>query len=74
MLGRLKRRGFTEAERVGAQKGKTIVRAYHPVSGWMYEKLAEDDDAAVDAWAARASVPGVNPRGLLGAVKHDDAG
>lgn len=71
MLGRLNRSGFTEVERVGTRKvrdtlngesvarEKTIVRAYHPDHGWMYEKIVETDeaasDAAVDAWSARAS-------------------
>ena len=68
MLGRLKRRGFTEAERVGAQKGKTIVRALHFIHGWIYDKIDETDeatsDAAVDAWAARADEPMINPRDL----------
>lgn len=57
VLGRLKRRGFVEAERVGKQRGKTVVRVLHPVRGWMYEILVEDDDAAVDAWAERANAP-----------------
>lgn len=71
MLGRLDRKGFTEAERVGKRKfrdtlngetaliEKTIVRALHPDHGWMYEKIVEADevasDAAVDAWVARAN-------------------
>jgi hypothetical protein len=75
MLGRLKRRGFTEAERMGAHRGKTVVRAYHPAHGWMYEKIDETDEAACDAaadqWAVRAVQPIVSPRDLwIGAVKE----
>jgi type IV secretory pathway ATPase VirB11/archaellum biosynthesis ATPase len=73
MLGRLKRKGFIEAERVGKRKfidqlngektprEKTVVRVLHPKHGWMYEKIVEDDeaasDAAVDKWAERANRP-----------------
>jgi len=79
MLGRLKQNGFTEADRVGTQRGKTIVRVLHPVHGWMYDKIDETDeaasDAAMDAWAARADEPMINLRDLrVGAVKHDDVG
>jgi hypothetical protein len=62
MLARLMRKGFSDAERVGKRKSVTIVRAYHPLHGWMYEKMAEADDAAVDAWAARANKPSEKPK------------
>ena len=66
MLERLKRKGFTEAERVGRRKSVTVVRAYHPDHGWMYEKIAETDeaasDASVDAWFSRASEPRIKPK------------
>lgn len=78
MLGRLKRKGFIEAERVGKRKFidalsgektarfKTIVRVLHPVHGWMYEKIDEADEAAsdavVDRWSARANKPVEKPK------------
>jgi hypothetical protein len=66
MLGRLKRANFIAVDRVCKAHGKTIVRALHPVHGWMYEKIAETNeaasDAAVDAWAARANKPAGRPK------------
>jgi hypothetical protein len=66
MLGRLKRSTFLEAERIGKAQKLTVVRALHPTHGWMYEKIAEANeaasDAAVDAWAARANKPAGKPK------------
>lgn len=67
-LQRLRDKGFTEVDIVGKRKfrdslnepetparDKLVVRAHHPKHGWMYEKIAEGDDAALDAWAERAT-------------------
>ena len=69
MIDRLMALGFSSTEIVGRQRDRVIVRARHPVRGWMYEKFAEDDLAAADAWAASvnatepiANVPQADPK------------
>jgi hypothetical protein len=52
MIDRLIQLGFSSAEVVGRQRERVVVRALHPSRGWMYEKLTEDDLAALEAWAA----------------------
>jgi hypothetical protein len=52
MIARLIELGFSSAEIVGRQRGRVVVRVRHPSRGWMYEKFAEDDLAALEAWAA----------------------
>jgi cytochrome c553 len=52
MIDRLIELGFSSAEIVARQRGRVVVRVRHPSRGWMYEKLAEDDFAALEAWAA----------------------
>jgi hypothetical protein len=52
VIERLIELGFGAAEIVGRQRGRVVVRALHPSRGWMYEKFAEDDPAALEAWAA----------------------
>jgi len=73
MLGRLTNLGFEQVERIGVQRGKTVVRAYHPVHGWMYEKIDETDeaqsDAAIDRWAESANEPIVKDL-RIGAVEE----
>lgn len=56
-MDRLKQLGFERVENLGERRGKTVVRAYHPAHGWMYEKIDVSDDAELEAWAAKANVP-----------------
>jgi len=59
MIDRLIALGFSSAEIVGRQRGRVVLRARHPLRGWMYEKFAEDDRAGIEAWAA--SVDAIEP-------------
>jgi hypothetical protein len=52
MIDRLIELGFSAAEILGRQRDRVVVRARHPMRGWMYEKFAEDDHAALEAWVA----------------------
>jgi hypothetical protein len=57
MIERLAELGFSDAEIVSKQPvtDRIVVRAYHPVRGWMYEKFAPDDVTSLEAWAAKAN-------------------